>query len=223
MEKLISGLHKFRSETFVNHETLFKNLVNGQKPDVLFITCSDSRVNPNLLTNTNPGELFIIRNAGNIVPPYQIGNGEAATIEFAVRRLKVKNIIICGHSHCGAINGLVHPEAILGLPALEAWLSNSKEVRTILDNNYPALSPSKTINVATQENVLVQVQNLKTHPCIQEEIAGRNLKIHAWVYKFETGDVFNYDPVDQQFHPIVEPNASREKLKARFTQELECI
>lgn len=223
MEKLISGLHKFRSEAFVNNELLFKRLVEGQAPEALFITCSDSRINPNLLTNTDPGELFIIRNAGNIVPTYQVGNGEAATIEFAVRKLKVQDIIICGHSHCGAISGIVNPHSLEELPALQAWLANSNSVRNILRTNYPDLSPSKVISIATQENVLVQVENLKTHPCVQEAIHKSNLKIHAWVYKFESGDVFNYDPLAQQFFPILEHNAPKEKRRARFTQEVECI
>ena len=110
MQKLIHGLHHFQTALFGSQRELFERLAEGQSPEVLFITCSDSRINPNLLTQTEPGELFILRNAGNIVPPYgAVQGGEAATIEFAVAGLGVKDIIVCGHSHCGAMKGLLEP------------------------------------------------------------------------------------------------------------------
>ena len=116
MQKLIQGIHQFQSERFLPLQGLFEQLAKGQNPDTLFITCSDSRIDPSLLTKSQPGDLFIIRNAGNIIPSHGAGNGgEAATVEFAVSALGVKDIIICGHSHCGAMQGLLHPEQVTAL------------------------------------------------------------------------------------------------------------
>src|SRR4051812_32800007 len=118
MQKLVDGIHHFQQNIFSSHERLFKRLVKGQNPLALFITCSDSRIDPMLLTQADPGELFIMRNAGNIVPPYgAVRGGEAATIEYAVSVLAVKEIIVCGHSHCGAMNALLQPDLLTKLPA----------------------------------------------------------------------------------------------------------
>src|SRR6516165_9503710 len=122
MQKLIQGIHRFQQETFRPLQGLFEQLSKGQNPETLFITCSDSRIDPNLLTRSKPGDLFILRNAGNIVPSHSAGNcGEAATIEFAVAALGVKEIIICGHSHCGAMRGLLQPEQLASLPSMASW------------------------------------------------------------------------------------------------------
>ena len=119
MQKLVNGIHEFQEKYFTSHKSLFERLAQGQQPLALFITCSDSRIDPNLLTQTQPGELFIMRNAGNIVPPYgAVLGGEAATIEYALSVLKVNDIIVCGHSHCGAMNGLLHPDQVSELPAV---------------------------------------------------------------------------------------------------------
>src|SRR5271170_3206620 len=126
MQKLIQGIHEFQKENFVPLQGLFERLAKGQNPETLFITCSDSRIDPNLLTRSKPGDLFILRNAGNIVPAHGAGNGgEAATIEFAVAALGVKDIIICGHSHCGAMQSLLQPELVASLTAVSSWLSHA--------------------------------------------------------------------------------------------------
>ena len=132
MQKLIQGIHRFQSENFRPLKGLFENLAKGQNPETLFITCSDSRIDPNLLTRSQPGDLFILRNAGNIVPPHGATNGgEAATIELAVTALGVKDIIICGHSHCGAMRGLMQPDLVASLPAVSAWLGHAELTRRI--------------------------------------------------------------------------------------------
>ena len=137
MQKLIQGIHQFQGESFLPLQGLFEQLAKGQNPETLFITCSDSRIDPNLLTQAKPGDLFILRNAGNIIPPHGAGNGgEAATIEFAVAALGVKDIIICGHSLCGAMQGLLHPEQVASLPALSSWLSHAEMTRRIMCDNY---------------------------------------------------------------------------------------
>src|SRR3954467_2337295 len=127
MQKLIHGIHRFREEDFRPLQGLFEELAKGQNPETLFITCSDSRIDPSLLTRAKPGDLFILRNAGNIIPPHGAANGgEAATIELAVAALGVKDIIICGHSHCGAMQGLLQPESVAALPSVSSWLSHAE-------------------------------------------------------------------------------------------------
>jgi carbonic anhydrase len=203
MQKLIEGIHNFQANLFTSQRERFERLADGQHPETLFITCSDSRINPNLITQTEPGELFIIRNAGNIVPPFGVANGgEAATIEFAIIGLGVRDIVICGHSHCGAINGLLHPEKLTKLPTMAAWLAHAEGTRWIAQQRYQGLSERDWLNVSIQENVLVQLENLRTHPAVATGIASGQLKLHGWVYKFETGQVFAYSPHDGQFLPI---------------------
>lgn len=205
MQKLVQGLHQFLSHQFSSQRELFERLATGQSPDALFITCSDSRINPNLITQTDPGELFILRNAGNIVPPYGEANGgEAATIEYAINALKVKDIIICGHSHCGAMKGLINTEALLELPATAAWLRHAEATWNILIDKYRDRTGEALLEATVEENVLVQLENLRTHPSVQAAIDAGKLKLHGWVYTIETGTVFAYDPKEEQFLTVAE-------------------
>jgi carbonic anhydrase len=201
MQKLVEGIHRFQQEVFSAHQGLFQRLADGQQPQALFITCSDSRIDPNLLTQTEPGELFILRNAGNIVPSYgPNGGGEAATIEYAVSVLGVQDIIVCGHSHCGAMSGLLKPEQVANLPAVRNWLAHAEATARIMKENYEHLTdPQARLTATVEENVLVQLENLRTHPCVLAAMSRRQLKLHGWVYKFEAGQVFAYDPSDGQF------------------------
>ena len=204
MQKLIEGIHHFQSSLFSSQRELFERLANGQHPETLFITCSDSRINPNLITQTDPGDLFIIRNAGNIVPAHGAANGgEGATIEFAVAGLGIKDIIICGHSHCGAMNGLLHPESLKDLPAMTAWLSHAEATRRIIHDKYAERTGEALLTTTVEENVLVQMENLRTHPVVAAGLSKGKLKLHGWVYKIETGQVFAYDPERGQFVPLV--------------------
>jgi len=203
MHKLVQGVHHFQAILFSSQRELFERLAEGQNPDALFITCSDSRINPNLITHTEPGELFIIRNAGNIVPAYGASNGgEGATIEFAVVGLDVKDIIICGHSNCGAMKGLLKPESLKNMPTMAAWLNYAEATRWIAKQKYANYSDDQLLSVTTQENVLVQLENLRTHPSVAASIAAGKLKLHGWVYKIETGEVFAFDPEVGQFTPV---------------------
>ena len=200
MQKLIQGIHQFQQEGFVPLQGLFQQLAKGQNPETLFITCSDSRIDPNLLTRSQPGDLFILRNAGNIVPPHGVAiSGEAATIEFAVAGLGIKDIIVCGHSLCGAMAGLLHPEQLAAMPAMAEWLSHANATRRILSENYAHLSGEELLAVAIEENVLVQLENLRTLPAVAERLARQALRLHGWVYKLETGEVFAYDLRSGQF------------------------
>lgn len=203
MQKLISGIHNFQQNVFRRKAKLFKQLAGGQEPTVLFLTCSDSRVNPNLVTQTDPGEIFVVRNAGNIIPAAPDGGGEIASIEFAVNSLKVKDIIICGHSDCGAMKGVLYPESLGNkLPKLKSWLKHARRTDDIMKTQYRHLSGKALVSATVEENVLVQVENLKTHDFIQDAINQGEVAIHGWVYKFETGEVFFYDTDDGQYHPL---------------------
>jgi len=206
MQKLIQGLHHFQRHIFSSQKELFERLANKQSPDALFITCSDSRINPNLITQTEPGELFILRNAGNIVPPHGAANGgEGATIELAVAALEVKDIIVCGHSHCGAMKGLLERDKIAAqLPTVAAWLSHAEATRRIISENYKQLEGPALVTAAVEENVLVQIENLRTLPVVASRLAAGKLNLHGWVYKIETGQVFAFDPEQGQFLPIAE-------------------
>jgi carbonic anhydrase len=208
MRKLLKGLHRFQTEVFQGERDLFERLARGQNPETLFITCSDSRINPNLLTQTEPGELFILRNAGNLVPPYGATNGgEGATIEYAVAALGVKDIIVCGHSHCGAMTGLLHPEDLAGMPAVAAWLKQAEATRRIMGENYADTPEDEKLTATVKENVLVQLENLRTHPAVASALQRGDLHLHGWVYEIETGRVYGYDPANGLFQPVTTQQA----------------
>lgn len=203
MEHLVRGVHEFRNEYFKENQELFEALAHGQQPDTLLITCSDSRIQPGILTNASPGELFVIRNAGNLVPPVGTPNGsEAATIEYAVQVLRVPHIIVMGHSHCGAMKALLQPESLATLPRVEDWLKYAEPVRETLRTQYADCTGAELHNAAIKENVLLQLEQLLTYPAVAERAAAGQIKLHAWVYEFETGRVLAYDPVTKHFASI---------------------
>lgn len=193
---------------------MFARLAKKQEPDVLFITCSDSRINPNLFTRTDPGDLFIMRNAGNIIPPYgNFWSGEAASIEFAVTNLKVKDIIICGHSDCGAVKGLWNPALASKMPAVAEWLRYSQSVKKIVDDVYNLTEEDDKINIAIQENVLIQLEHIRTHPSVAAALVQSSIQLHGWVYKIQTNEVFSYHPQTGQFMPVSDTPAHDERKR----------
>jgi carbonic anhydrase len=204
VQKLVEGIHQFRHAIFSSKQRLFETLVEGQQPLALFITCSDSRIDPSLLTQTEPGELFILRNVGNIVPPYGAVEGsEAATIEYAVSVLGVKDIVLCGHSHCGAMGGLLDQAQLAKLPAVRSWLCHAESTQRIIEENYAHITDAAARLTATvEENVLVQLEHLQTYPSIAAALRRKELNLYGWVYEFETGQVFGYHPQEDQFVPI---------------------
>lgn len=200
MEHILSGIHQFHSQVFQREREFFDNLVAGQSPSALFVTCSDSRVDPNLITQSGPGELFVLRNAGNIVPPYGASNGgESATIEYAVAALGVRDIVICGHSRCGAINALLNPEKARSLPLVTAWLNHAETTRRIVAENYSDTTGDALTEIAIQEHVLVQIENIQTHPAVAVKLQRGELTLHAWVYQLETGEIMAYSHEDGRF------------------------
>jgi carbonic anhydrase len=206
MQKLVKGIHNFKVVFSARREE-FERLAHGQSPEVLFITCSDSRVVPDLFTQSNPGDLFVIRNAGNVVPAHgaPVG-GEAATIEYAVKELKVKDIVICGHTHCGAMTALFNAEARKALPAVDHFLGHCDATRRIIEQNYSHLAGNARVTATVEENVLVQLENLKTHPEVRVALA-KGVRLHGWVYKLETGQVYAYDSAAGQFQEVSGPES----------------
>ena len=167
MQRLMAGLQKFQREVFPLKKELFERLAKGQQPTTLFITCADSRVVPDLFTQSEPGEIFVIRNAGNIVPAYRRPpGGVTATIEFAVAVLGVKHIVICGHTDCGAMKGLLHPEKLTEVPAVADWLGQAEATRRVVLDNYKGEDEPAMVDAMIRENVLVQLKNLETHPSV---------------------------------------------------------
>lgn len=202
MQKLVQGIHQFQTQIFSSHRELFERLDQDQEPETLFITCSDSRISPNLITQTQPGELFILRNVGNLIPPYESMGGMAAGIEFAVASLQVKDIIICGHSNCGAMKALLEPEQLGELPATRAWLAHARATERIMWESYGHLSGDQLLHATVEENVLVQLENLRSHPAVAKAMASGMLHLHGWVYKIETGEVFAFDPERGQYTSV---------------------
>jgi len=200
VKKIIEGLSKFQEEVFPHHQELFSELASGQRPEALLITCSDSRIDPTLLTQTKPGDLFIIRNAGNIVPAFgQAVGGVTATIEYAVMALGVKDIIICGHSNCGAMGGVLYPEKVAHMRSVAAWLRYGEPARLVVEQNYSHLSGDELQHVLTEQNVLAQLNNIRTHPSVTAGLAEGTLKLHGWVYDIGEGDVTAFDSSADRF------------------------
>jgi carbonic anhydrase len=201
VEKLVHGIHKFQSDIFRARHELFERLTTGQNPQALFITCSDSRVMPDLITQAEPGDLFVLRNAGNLIPPHGAApdSGEAATIEFAVKSLKIRDIIVCGHTLCGAMQALLRPELLTDMPRMRHWLGHAEATREIMASSYQLATAEATWKATVEENVLVQLENLRTHPSVAAALARGILKLHGWVYKLESGQVFAFDPEQEEF------------------------
>ena len=203
MQDIIDGVRTFQRDVYPEYRELFEKLSRGQSPEALVITCSDSRVDPFLFTQAQPGQLFVLRNAGNLVPKYDgFVGGVTATIEFAVVGLRVSNIIVCGHSGCGAITGLLHPETLAGMPNVEEWLlRHAQPVREILAQAGRLDGPEELAQ-AVDANVLVQLDNLRTHPSVAEALAAGRIQLHGWVYDIASGEVRAYDDAWKQFGPL---------------------
>lgn len=200
MPKIAAGVVHFKNNVFPEKKDLFEQLANGQSPEALFITCSDSRISPHLITNTEPGELFICRNAGNIVPPHtKATGGMTASIEYAVAVLKVPHIVICGHTYCGAMNGAMHPEGLTGLPHVAEWLGHAQAAVKIVEELGSGMSEDERMHMLIEQNVLLQLVHLKTHPVVAAAIAAGKVQLHGWVYDIRTGEVEAYDEAKDRF------------------------
>ncbi|ADR19762.1 carbonic anhydrase [Calditerrivibrio nitroreducens] len=208
MEKLILGVLNFQEEEFLKHKEIFEKLKDLQTPHTLFIGCSDSRVVPTLITNSKPGELFIIRNIANVVPKYRDSNEVLATtsaIEYAVQVLGVETIVVCGHSNCGGCKAARNPENLEGLPHVQKWVTELKPVENLvkkLMNDINSTDDAQEEWLFEQANVVYQMQNLLTYPYISEKYKKGKLHILGWYYIIETGEVYSYNPLKLVFEKI---------------------
>lgn len=214
MRKLLKGLHKFQSSYFPANQEIFEQLADGQKPRVLFITCSDSRIVPHLITQSGVGELFVIRNAGNLVPPFGAANGgEGAAIEYAIHALGIEQVIICGHSNCGAMKGLLKLEKLrTEMPLVYEWLQHAESTRRLIQENYADVKGEELMTITMAENVVTQIENLKTYPVIRSKLHQNKMSIYGWIYDIESGEVLAYNPETDDFEVpqtlLANPNGS---------------
>ena len=206
MRHIIDGVLRFQREVHPQSEALFQKLSRGQSPSAMFIGCADSRIVPEVLTQQGPGELFVVRNAGNVVPPDSpIPNGVTASVEYAVAVLGIPDIVICGHSGCGAMTAILDSGKHLEqLPAVARWLHYADAARDMVLAEYAESTPEERLTALIQENVLCQLNNLTTYPAVAEALEKKRLRLHGWVYDIGQGCVSAYDAQAQEFVPIGE-------------------
>lgn len=198
MEDIRHGVLTFQRHVFPQHKKLFRRLALGQTPKALFLTCADSRIDPALITHSQPGSLFVDRNPGNFLPPYHGENAsEAAGLEYALKVLKIPNIIVCGHTDCGAMKAVWRPEKAKDLPAVTRWLKNGAEARR--DVMARKLPEKDQLLAITQRNVVLQLDHLRTYPAVKERLKSGKLRIAGWVYDIKHGKVTEYNPATEQF------------------------
>lgn len=220
MPKFAAGVVRFQDEVYPGKKDLFEKLSKGQAPEALFITCSDSRIETAMITQTDPGELFICRNAGNIVPPHTMHTGGmTASIEFAVAALKVPHIVICGHTECGAMKGAMNPEGLDTLPHVKEWLGYSKAAVGVVDELAANAGEEERMQILLRQNVILQLQHLRTHPSVAARLAKGDLMLHGWVYDIKTGGVEAYDETKNSF---VSVDSRYAEEVSKIAQETTC-
>jgi len=202
--RLLAGVRKFRREVYPGQREVYEQtLREGQRPHTLVIACADSRIDPNLLTQSDPGEIFVARNIGNIVPAYgEMLGGVSAVIEYAVAALGVQDVVVCGHTDCGAMKGLLNKKTVSAMPTVKTWLRNAEAALSIVQAQHPDLPAAATLDELVQANVVLQMNHLRTHPSVAGRMASGTLAVHGWVYDIATGMVRNYDETEKRFHEI---------------------
>lgn len=209
--RLLDGVRRFRAQVYPTRRELFDSLANGQSPHTLFITCADSRVSPEMITQTEPGELFVCRNIGNVVPAYgQMVGGVSAVIEYACEALGVSDIVVCGHSDCGAMKALVTPDADIPrrMPTVSSWLRNAEAARSVVNMTHPDLDPAAKVAALVEQNVRQQLAHLRTHPSVAARLATRTIALHGWVFGIDHGTISVFDEREQELVPIEPMGAS---------------
>lgn len=204
MNDVIGRVFNFETKVFADEADLYSQLANhGQTPKVLMISCSDSRVVPEQIMQARPGDLFVCRNAGNIVPPFaQQNGGVTSTVEYAVAALQVTDVIVCGHSGCGAMGALMNPDSLEGLPNVAGWLKHAHAAKSVVDHSYEDLDGPAAIRAASLENVVVQLSHLRTHPAVAARMAKGNLTMHGWFVDIHAGGILALDGKSGRFLPV---------------------
>jgi len=231
MNELLGRVFSFESEVFPGQAALYNQLVtDGQQPRALMISCADSRIVPEQIMQAKPGELFVCRNAGNIVPPFATQNGGvSSTVEYAVMALGVRDIIVCGHSDCGAMKGLSDPEAASRMPNVIAWLRHSHAASKVVDECYPEFEGEERVRALALENVVAQIHHLRTHPSVASGIARGEIALHGWFVDITAGVVLALDGQSGRFSqvaegtplPVAVPNQTRQAASRAAASVLE--
>ncbi|CAH0294077.1 MULTISPECIES: carbonic anhydrase [unclassified Pseudomonas] len=218
LDHLVDGFLRFRQDVFPQQQALFKKLAHAQSPRAMFITCADSRIVPELITQSEPGDLFVTRNVGNVVPPYgQMNGGVSTAIEYAVAALGVQHIIVCGHSDCGAMKAVLDPATLERMPTVKAWLRHAEVAKTVVADNC-GCADHTTLGVLTEENVVAQLDHLRTHPSVASRLAAGQLFIHGWVYDIESCQIKAYDSETGEFRQIGDGPLPMATPRARYPQ-----
>jgi carbonic anhydrase len=219
MMKIVEGIRRFRRELYPQLKPAYDEMVRtGQKPHALVIGCSDSRVAFETLTGCGPGELFIVRNAGNIIPQYgKYMGGVTASIEFAVTQLPIRDVIVCGHTYCGAMAALLRPEISSEMPAVQKWVQFSRQAKRRIDKEHTR-EFDRHLREAVAENVKLQLEHLQTFPCLQKKLESGEVRMHGWVYEIENGDVVEYDTKGDRWLSLTEPEEPKRDVSGRFRQ-----
>ena len=200
LARITQGVARFQSEVFPAQREMFERLRLGQEPLAMFITCADSRVNPNLVTQTDPGEIFIERNPGNMVPPYvEFVGGVTAGVEYAMLVLKVPVIVICGHTDCGVMKALLHPEQVEGMPGVRLWMSHGFAARAQALRKFGDAPEDVQLRQITESNVLGQIEHLKTHPSVHSRLLRGEIEIRGWLYDIGDGSISQFNPANGRF------------------------
>ncbi|KTC14071.1 carbonate dehydratase [Pseudomonas marginalis ICMP 9505] len=203
LKHIVDGFLHFHHDVFPQQEELFKKLATAQSPRAMFITCADSRIVPELITQSSPGDLFVTRNVGNVVPPYgQMNGGVSTAIEYAVLALGVQHIIVCGHSDCGAMRAVLNPASLEKMPTVRAWLRHAEVAKSMVEDNCDCANEGESMKVLTEENVIAQLQHLRTHPSVASRMANGQLFIHGWIYNIETSEIRAYDADQSAFRSL---------------------
>ena len=213
MNRIIQGIRQFQRDVFPANRELFSRLATGQKPEVLFIACSDSRVSLEWITQSGPGELFVCRNAGNMVPRQGKGDDVTATIEYAVSALGVRDIVVKGHSDCGAMKALLNPKGLSELPDVKSWLRQADEAREALGKAELANPGPDSLEKITKLNVRLQLDRLSAHPKVQAKLLAGELDVHGWYYKIATGEIQAWQPAEDRWVAVQD---ALESLPARL-------
>jgi carbonic anhydrase len=204
MNRLLEGVRRFRHEVYPGRREVYEEAARTpQQPHTLFITCSDSRIDPELITQSGPGEIFVTRNIGNLVPAYgEMLGGVSAVIEYAVAALGVRHVVVCGHTDCGAMKALLQPQQVEKLPTVKAWLRNAEAARSVVDAGGRAADEGQVLHSLIESNVRLQMIHLRTHPSVAGRLAEGSLTVHGWVYDIGNGDVRILDAGSDRFVPI---------------------
>ena len=205
LEQLKAGIRQFQTTVYPEQAEMYRKAVSvPQEPHTLFVACADSRIEPETITQTKPGELFVLRNIGNLIPAYgEMMGGVSAVVEYAVTLLKVKHVVVCGHADCGAMKGLLAPDSVTAMPAVKNWLKNAATAMSVAEAlGAKDEAPEALMRSVTEQNVLLQIHHLRTHPSVAAAMARGELTISGWVYEIGTGEVRISAGGSNEFVPV---------------------